>query len=185
MTEDARTTPATRRNIELKARDEQRDHSLAVCRRIGAEDHGELWQRDTYFTVSHGGLKLREEIPGRPHLIQFERADGPQERESRYRIAPVADAETLTHSLGAALGMLGTVEKTRRLFLWQSVRIHLDAVVGLGDFIELEAVAPEVSDLTHERRLVAELREAFSITDDRLCATGYASQLGIDTRRDG
>lgn len=58
-----------------------------------------------------------------------------------------------------------------------SVRIHLDEVEQLGTFIEVEAVAPPDSDLTHEHRLVAELRDALGITDERLVALGYAEQL--------
>ncbi len=179
MTASDNTTSPPRRNIELKARDLKPERTLEVCRTLGAADHGELWQRDTYFTVPRGGLKLREQRPGQPHLIQFERPDLPEERESRYRIAPVEDAEALLFALGAALGVRGTVEKSRHLFLWKSVRIHLDEVDGLGHFIELEAVARAGSDLSNERRLVAELRTAFDIIDDRLCPTGYASQLGI------
>jgi hypothetical protein len=57
-----------------------------------------------YFTVPRGGLKLREEEhPGRPHLIQFERANEPQQRESRYRIAEVDDAEALRAALDIGL----------------------------------------------------------------------------------
>jgi adenylate cyclase, class 2 len=179
MGDRADTAHAPKRNIELKARDLDRKQTLATCRNIGAADEGELWQRDTYFAVPRGGLKLREQRPGQSHLIHFERADLPEERESRYRIAPVEDGEALLLALEAALGTRGTVEKSRHLFLWKSVRIHLDEVSGLGSFIELEAVAPAGSDLSYERGLVAELREAFGITDDRLCPTGYASQLGI------
>lgn len=47
----------------------------------------------------------------------------------------------------------------------------------LGTFIELEAVAPADSDLDHEHRLIAELRDALGITDERLVALGYAAQL--------
>lgn len=87
------------------------------------------------------------------------------------------DSAALLTALTAALGVRGVVVKRRRLFLWQTVRIHLDEVDGLGSFIELEAVAPSASDLAHEHRLVAELRAAFAITDERLCAQGYADQL--------
>jgi hypothetical protein len=34
-----------RRNIELKAHDPDPDCSLEVCRTLGAEDNGEIWQR--------------------------------------------------------------------------------------------------------------------------------------------
>jgi adenylate cyclase class IV len=166
-----------RRNIELKAYDPDPDRSLNVCRTLGAEDHGDIWQQDTYFQVASGGLKLREERPGRPHLIQFHRANEPQQRESRYRIIEVDDGAVLSAALAATIGIRGVVTKRRRLFLWQKVRIHLDDVEQLGRFIELEAVAPPDSDLTHEHRLVIKLREALGITDERLVAFGYAEQL--------
>ena len=166
-----------RRNIELKATDPDPSVSLEMCRALGAEDRGTITQRDTYFEVARGGLKLREEQPGRPHLIQFERSSEPQQRESRYRIIEVSDGAALCAALASAIGIRGVVAKRRHLLLWQSVRIHLDEVEGLGNFIELEAVAPAGSDLAHEHRLVAELRDVLGITDERLVAHGYAAQL--------
>jgi hypothetical protein len=56
-------------------------------------------------------------------------------------------------------------------------RIHLDEVERLGTFIELEAVAPQDSDLYREHGLVTELHDALGITDERLVALGYAAQL--------
>jgi hypothetical protein len=84
--QDGVSGQAPRRNIELKATDPDPFASLDVCRRLGAKDRGTIEQRDTYFEVARGGLKLREEQPG-PHLIQFERANEPQQRESRYLVA--------------------------------------------------------------------------------------------------
>jgi predicted adenylyl cyclase CyaB len=150
---------------------------LAVCRALGAQDHGEIRQRDTYFAVPRGGLKLREEQPGRPHLIQFERASEPRQRESRYRIVAVDDAEALRAALTAAIGTSVVVCKTRRLFLWRQVRIHLDTVEQLGNFIEIEAVAAPDSNLAEEHALVQTLRKRLGITDERLVARGYAEQL--------
>ncbi|HTZ87197.1 MAG TPA: class IV adenylate cyclase [Solirubrobacteraceae bacterium] len=161
----------------MKAHDPDPGASLEVCRALGADDHGEIVQRDTYFAVTHGGLKLRDEQPGRPHLIQFERASESQQRESRDRIIEVSDATVLCAALAAAIGIRGIVVKRRHLLLWQTVRIHLDQVEQLGTFIELEAVAPPDSDLAHEHQLVAELRAALGITDERLIAIGYAEQL--------
>lgn len=168
-----------RRNVELKAIDAHPVASLDQCRQLDATNAGIIRQRDTYFHVARGGLKLREETPGQPHLIQFDRPDEPQQRQSSYRIVTVDDGAVTRAALEAALGVRGEVEKTRQLFLWRQVQIHLDEVVGLGTFIEFEAVAPPESDLSEEHRLVVHLREVFGVTDDRLCATGYASQLGI------
>ena len=162
------------RNVELKAVDPDPAASLRVCQTIRAADHGVIEQRDTYFHVRHGALKLREESPGQPHLIQYHRDHQPEQRQSSYLIVPVAEAVGLRTALTGALGVRGVVEKRRRLFLWQAVRIHLDDVAGLGRFIELEAVAPEHSDLTEEHRLITRLREVFGITDERLRPHGYA-----------
>jgi adenylate cyclase class IV len=111
---------APRINIELKARDPTPDGSLRVCARLGAEPRGEIWQLDTYFDVPLGRLKLREERPGRSHLIHYVRADAPGERGSRYRIAAVDDSEAMRDLLTACLRVRGVITKRRRLFLWNA-----------------------------------------------------------------
>src|SRR3954447_13393479 len=156
---------APRRNVELKATDPDPERSLAVCRDLGAQDRGILVQRDTYFRVSEGRLKLRQETPGGAALIQYHRSDRPEARESRYRIAPVEDADALREALDAALGTLVVVDKERRLLLWEGVRIHLDTVRGLGTFVELEGVAPPGSDLGPERDHVARLSDALGLDE--------------------
>jgi homotetrameric cytidine deaminase len=157
--------PAPRRNVELKALDPDPERSLAVCRELGAEDHGVLRQRDTYFRTREGRLKLRVEQPGAATLIQYDRPDGAAARESRYRLVPVSDPDALRAALDAALGTLVVVDKERRVLLWEGVRIHLDRVEGLGSFVELEGVAPPESDLSAEHAKVARLRAALNLGD--------------------
>jgi homotetrameric cytidine deaminase len=166
---------APRRNVELKALDPDPVRSLAVCRDLGAEDRGVLRQRDTYFRARQGRLKLREEEPGGAVLIQYDRPDAAAARESRYRLAPVPDPETLRASLDAALGTLVVVDKERHLLLWDGVRIHLDTVAGLGSFVELEGVAPPESDLSAEREKVAHLQEALGIAE--VLTDSYSDRL--------
>ncbi len=125
-------------NLELKARDPDPARSLERALALGAEDRGELTQRDTYFARAGGRLKLREQSPGETELIQYRRPDERGPRTSGYRIVPADEA--LKEALDAALGTLVVVEKRRRLLLWEGVRIHLDDVEGLGSFIELESV---------------------------------------------
>ena len=169
--------PPPRRNVELKARDPHPERSLERARALGAEDRGELRQRDTYFAAGRGRLKLREQEPGGAELIAYERADAAEARESRYRIAAVADPAALRDALDAALGTDVVVDKRRRLLLWEGVRIHLDRVDGLGDFVELEGVADAASDLAREGALVDRLRAELAIADDAIEATGYADLL--------
>jgi len=165
-----------RRNIELKASDPDPDRSLQVSLEIGASDEGWLHQTDTYFRVPHGRLKLREE-GAIAQLISYERSDETVARESRYRLVPVGDHVGLKDALSDALGVLVVVEKSRRLLLWQGVRIHLDEVRGLGSFIEIEAVADPASDLSAEHHRADQLQDALAITPDRIVAFSYSDEL--------
>jgi homotetrameric cytidine deaminase len=172
---------APRRNVELKARDPQPAESLRAALAHGAEDHGVLAQRDTYFDAREGRLKLREEtLPdgaSRATLIAYRRADEAAARTSAYRLTDIPDPATFTASLQDALGITVVVAKRRRLLLWEDVRIHLDEVEGLGAWIELEAVAPPESDLVAEHAKVAEMREVLGMADAHVVAAGYAQLL--------
>jgi homotetrameric cytidine deaminase len=165
------------RNVELKAHDPEPARTLERALAAGARDEGLLRQRDTYFTVAHGRLKLREEEPGGATLIAYERPDAAAERVSDYRLVPVPDADALRDALTAANGIDVVVVKRRHLLMWETVRIHLDEVRGLGSFVELEAVAEPASDLARERAQVAHLREALGIGDGALRAGSYADAL--------
>src|SRR3954453_7799016 len=175
-----------RRNVELKARDPDPERSLARCRALGAEDRGELRQRDTYFAAARARLKLREQEPGGAELIAYERPDAARARESRYRIVPVTDPAALREALDAGLGTVVVVDKRRRLFLWEGVRIHLDRVDGLGDFVELEGVGADGSDLAREADQVARLRAALDIGDAAIeAASTPALRAGAGASADG
>ena len=166
------------RNVELKARDPDPARTLERALALGAEDRGEIRQRDTYFTGARGRLKVREQQTDDAafwdELIEYSRADDVDARTSTYRRVPVADAAPLREALDAAYGTLVTVTKRRRLLLWEGVRIHLDEVEGLGSFLEFEAVAEPGSDLVLERNNVERLRAELGIDDDNLIATSYA-----------
>jgi homotetrameric cytidine deaminase len=169
--------PSSARNVELKASDADPRRSLELALALGAEDRGEIAQRDTYFSRARGRLKLREQEPGEAELIAYERADTVDPRESAYRIVPVSDPEATRAALDAALGTLVVVEKRRRLLLWDGVRIHLDEVEGLGAFVELEAVADARPDLAAERDKIERLRAELRIDDDALVAGSYSDLL--------
>jgi predicted adenylyl cyclase CyaB len=162
-----------RRNVELKARDPSPERSVAVCESLGAEARGLLRQRDTYFHVSQGRLKLREEAGAVAQLIAYRRPDRAEGRESHFRIVEIAKAEELKATLSDALGIEIVIAKERRLFIWRGVRIHLDEVEGLGSFIEFEAPVPVAADLTFGQERVWTLREAFGIADADLLGGSY------------
>ncbi|HYN91566.1 MAG TPA: CYTH domain-containing protein, partial [Thermoleophilaceae bacterium] len=165
------------RNVELKARDPDPARSLERALALGAEDQGEIRQRDTYFARARGRLKLRQQEPGDDELIQYSREDSTDARTSSYRRVPTEEAEALREALDGAYGTLVTVTKRRRLLLWEGVRIHLDEVEGLGSYLEFEAVAEPGSDLSEEHRKVERLREELEVADNQLVAASYSDLL--------
>jgi adenylate cyclase class 2 len=166
-----------RRNLELKARDRDPARSLAACREVGAEDKGTLTQRDTYFGVPRGRLKLREEPGVSATLIAYERPDLAGNKESRYRLVEVREPAPLRAALESVLGVTVVVEKTRRLFLHEGVRIHLDRVDGLGDFVEFEGVADEGEDPARSASQLDALRLALDIREEDLVRQSYSDLL--------
>ncbi len=75
---------AARRNVEIKAVDPDPARTLERALALGASDHGVLAQRDTYFAVPRGRLKLREQERGGDELIAHERPDEAAVRVSTY-----------------------------------------------------------------------------------------------------
>jgi homotetrameric cytidine deaminase len=163
-------------NVELKARVFDPVATAAQCLAVGATDHGELQQTDTYFMARRGRLKLREGSDG-SEVIAYRRPDSADASESTYVRAPVSSLDSVAEALEAALGTLVVVSKRRRLLLWEGVRIHLDEVEELGSFIEFEAVLPDAGDLETARMKVARLRSELGIEDDALVSVGYADLL--------
>lgn len=118
------------------------------AQRLGARFVGELVQRDTYFRVPQGRLKLREQLAPEPttELIAYFRDDSPQIRLSRYERTPVPDPQETLSTLSVRYGEpCAVVRKRRRLYLLESARIHLDTVAELRRFVEIEVVRPPAS----------------------------------------
>ncbi len=67
--------------------------------------------------------------------------------------------------------------KARRLFVFEGVRVHLDRVDGLGDFIEFEGVAADGEDPGSFAYLLADLRQSFGIRDEDLLRESYSDLL--------
>lgn len=166
-----------RQNLELKALAPDPARVEAALRRLEAEDHGVLVQRDTYFHVPHGRLKLRE-IEGCPaQLIAYDRPEDQAQRFSRYRITEIADPAGLIAVLTQALGLRGVVAKRRHLYLWQDSRIHLDEVEGLGRYLEFEVLSEGNSCSDWDRMEV--LMMTFGLRDADSIQASYSDLLGL------
>jgi adenylate cyclase len=128
------------RNIEIKAAIDSIAALLPRARALADGPEVVIAQDDTFFTVPHGRLKLREFADGSAELIHYHRPDNAEAKASDYVRVPVPDPAALREALARALGVQGRVRKQRRLLMVGATRIHLDQVEGLGAFIELEVM---------------------------------------------
>ncbi len=173
------------RNIELKARLPDLIGARATAERLATSRLGTLRQRDTYFNCLHGRLKLREIEGGPSQLIAYERPDQPDAKASDYRLLEISEPETarkLCELLEKSLGIVVVVEKTREVFLYHNVRIHLDEVAGLGAYLEFEAVVGGDIDDAAARGQLAWLRNEFNIVDADLMQGSYSDMLSRKVR---
>jgi predicted adenylyl cyclase CyaB len=180
-------------NLELKARCGDlaalRERVKAVATAwLGVDE-----QVDTYFRVpasearnepqasgviQPGRLKLRESSLSGGQLVPYLRPDAAAARRSDYVVIPVPDPARTKELLAALLGVHRVVRKTREIALYQNVRIHLDRVEGLGDFVELEAVWDgSPAGEAEQARRVAFLREQLDIRDGDLVPLSYEGLL--------
>jgi adenylate cyclase, class 2 len=164
------------RNIELKARVHSLKAVRAICGEFATFSASER-QTDTYFACPYGRLKLRQRGHELAQLVAYARPDAARPRASDYWLVPVHEPALLKSALTAALGVLVVVEKEREIFFYRNVRIHLDCVVGLGEFVEFEAVLSTDSDEEESARLVSELAMRLNINPADRVECSYSDLL--------
>ncbi len=178
MAVDLGEVSAPARNVEIKAR--VRDAAALRARAAAISDHGpqQLSQRDTFFHCPNGRLKLREFGDGSAELIFYQRADLAGPKVSSYTRVPVAGpAALLRETLAAAWGRSAEVVKERTVYLVGATRIHLDAVQGLGDFMELEVVLTPQQDAADGEAVAHALMAQLGVAAGDLVHGAYADLL--------
>jgi predicted adenylyl cyclase CyaB len=164
-------------NIEIKAR--LRDRETVETRVRGRADHGPelIVQEDVFFGCSEGRLKLRTFVDGSGELIFYRRPDAEGPAESRFTKVSTTDPVGLRDLLAMALGTAGVVRKQRTLYLIGQTRVHLDAVEGLGDWLELEVVLAPRQSSSEGAVIAEELMADLGIDPGELEARAYVDLL--------
>jgi hypothetical protein len=116
-------------NMEFKARVADLDgaRNWLISRRarfIGIDK-----QRDVYFRVPEGRLKLRMGNIERA-LIYYRRAEENDIKRSDVWLYPVQDGDALKQLLALSLGILADVSKRREIYFIGPAKFHLDHVMG-------------------------------------------------------
>lgn len=166
------------RNLEAKFHLEDLDAARASAQALGYVKKAGFFQRDTFFRVASGKLKLREEA-SEAWLIHYDRDEADGLMLSRYDIVPIADPERTRAILARALGVVAEVRKSRELLLRRNVRLHLDRVDSLGSFGEIEAVLSAAGDEDESFGLnaaaadIQELLKILRVSEDALVNLSY------------
>lgn len=168
--------PGPMRNLEAKFRLTDLAAAEARAATLGYTRRAILRQRDTFFRVAAGKLKLREEGDGAA-LIFYRRDDSGALKLSNYEIVPVAEPAQMAAILTEALGVLAVVEKQRLLMMLDHVRLHLDRVAALGEFGEIEAVIADGDDPERSRAAVDRLLSALQVGPGDLIDVSYFELL--------
>jgi predicted adenylyl cyclase CyaB len=164
------------KNLEAKFRLVNHADAEVRATALGYTRRAILNQRDTFFRVANGKLKLREEN-GRAVLIFYHRDESGPLMLSNYEIVPVADPPRMLRMLEEALGTIAVVEKVRVLLTRDNVRLHLDQVARLGDYGEIEAVIADSDDPERSRGAVNEILAALGVSQADLIDVSYFEML--------
>src|SRR5215472_3390428 len=160
------------RNVEAKFALPDLAAARQRAEELGFECIGTLLQHDTFFVVSNGKLKLREQPDG-AWLIHYRRHHEKGLELSNYEIVAVSEPLKLRELLSAALGVLAEVRKRRTLLQRANVRLHLDQVDNHGAFGEIEAVLDEGEDPDKCRSQIAAILAALQISSEQLIDVSY------------
>lgn len=97
-------------------------------------------QRDIYYKVKRGRLKLRIINEKSCCLIYYRRNEKSGKRVSNYILSYSDNFRELDFILRQEFKILVTVVKKREIYIKNNIRIHLDTVKKLGKFLEVEII---------------------------------------------
>lgn len=164
--------------IEVKVR---ADHSKAfpILKKIGAVKLGVEDQSDTYFAAPHRDFAKTDEalrirsLDGQAVLTyKGPKLDGISKTREEFE-TPVDEVTTIQilHALG--FSEAGVVRKKREVFRTGEITVCLDAVEGLGEFLEVEIVAENEKELDTSRAKLFELLKQFGAGEMNSIRTSY------------
>lgn len=164
-------------NVEVKAWLPNLGVAIERLRSLSATDPEVLSQDDHFYGVPRGRLKMRSEADGRCELVYYRRDNARGPRVSSYFRESLDDPIAKDAELRRRFGRGVNVRKERLVFILRGVRIHLDTVEGLGNFIEIEVPVTLPSEYPRAHALAANLLKELEIAESDLVAESYEELL--------
>lgn len=159
-------------NLELKIKTGSHQKYISTLGKINASYEGILKQKDVYYKIPKGLLKLRIEN-GSYCLIKYLR-DEKGKRWSNYELL-FLNGKNPEKYLSEIFKIVTVVEKKRTLYIYSGTRVHLDDVKGLGKFLELETVVDDGK--TNAQQRFDEIISLLNLDTDKQIRASYKNLI--------
>ena len=167
-----------RQNYEIKAKmfnyDVAKWKAMAFIKKFENKHHDVQQQKDVYFKIRGKRLKLRIINKESGNLILYKRDEKSVRRISKYLLADTNNPEELEQILKNFFEVLVVVDKKREIFIADNIRIHLDKVKGLGNFIEFEVI---YNSFNSAKKIMDDLIEYFELAESGFIKGSYSDLL--------
>ena len=168
-------------NVEIKAMCNEPQIILNKLLEMGADNKGIDHQIDTYFQTPNGRLKLRQgNIEN--SLIFYERNNQAGPKTSDISLVHLSalgkDVQALKETLSRAYGVFKVVDKKRNILFINHVKFHIDEVLGLGSFMEIEVIDETCKRTIDElEKECSHFMKELNIKNDDLLEVSYSDML--------
>lgn len=149
-----------------------------ILLQIGAENRGMLKQKDVYYSVPKGLLKLRIEN-GKESLIFYNRNENDKNRWSDFKILEFANGNS-EKFFSNIFNVEIIVMKKRELFYYDDTRIHLDSVNQLGKFLELETLV--INGKADAKKRFEKIKSLLTLNESKQIRKSYRDLLMYKTK---
>jgi adenylate cyclase class 2 len=182
--------------VEVKYRSADHDRLRSLLLERGAREDAPVEQEDVYlrhpardFAQTHEALRLRQIGVDNRITYKGPRFPGPTKTREEIEIS-VAPGEAVATDLSRLFANLGfqpvaAIRKRRTTFhlTWppHDIEVSLDRVEGLGDFAEIEAIAPEETGLSSAQAAVLALADELGL--DQVEPRSYL-RMALEARED-
>ncbi len=163
--------------MEIKAKVENLREIENVVKRVAKFAYEEE-QADTYFEAKEGKLKIRES-ENESSIVFYRRPNKGIKRSEFLRIDEPKEVDKLKQMLANAIGVKRILKKTRKVFFKEDLKVgevlkvNLDQVEELGDFVELELGIREGEE-NKGKAYLRELMMELGIREESLVKESYA-----------
>lgn len=171
-------------NYEFKAYYNDLQKAEKICSDMGAKKIRTNAQIDTYFSVKHGKLKIREDN-NQFSLIYYKRLNTAKARSCNYEKVDLTDQkEVLFTILNEALGEISRVKKERISFVTEQAIINIDKFDLIGNFVEVEVLMEKTKSKEEAVLLAKELQTKLEVRSSDIVSFSYADLSAMYEKAD-